>query len=360
MTPRPVAYALLVTAVVLALLEALAHTPARLAEPAPIVLLAVTGVAAAWGRTAALWSAGLVVLHALATLGLAGPPTSSTSAAIVRVALLAVIAPALGVLAGTLRDRARRLEADRLREATAQADTLLTALATQRRTEASLREVERRYHLLFERNLAGIYRTTRDGRVLEANDAFARLLGVSRQDVLAMSAREFYVDAADREALLASVRPGAAVSNRQVQWRRADGRTIWVLVNMAEVADGDGTHLEGLVIDVTDRHRAEGAEREVAALQSVARLANAASHEINNPLTALGANLELLRRKVGDDETAVRQIERALEASRRIAEIIARMARITRLEVAETWPGLPPILDLERSSETPPPEAGRD
>ena len=33
------------------------------------------------------------------------------------------------------------------------------------------------YRLLFQRNLAGLYRSTASGKILECNEAFARILG---------------------------------------------------------------------------------------------------------------------------------------------------------------------------------------
>src|SRR6185503_11009695 len=46
-----------------------------------------------------------------------------------------------------------------------------------REREAQLRRSEERYRLLFERSFVGIFRTGRDGVVLDCNDAFARILG---------------------------------------------------------------------------------------------------------------------------------------------------------------------------------------
>ncbi|HEY2094731.1 MAG TPA: GAF domain-containing protein [Thermoanaerobaculia bacterium] len=44
---------------------------------------------------------------------------------------------------------------------------------------------EARYRMLFERNIAGVFRTTRDGRILDCNSAFANALGyTSREDLL--------------------------------------------------------------------------------------------------------------------------------------------------------------------------------
>ena len=57
------------------------------------------------------------------------------------------------------------------------------------RAEAELRESEARYRLLFERNLAGVYRSTTDGRLLDCNDALAAIYGYgSREEALAQPA----------------------------------------------------------------------------------------------------------------------------------------------------------------------------
>src|SRR5881409_794087 len=132
---------------------------------------------------------------------------------------------------------------------------LEAALAERRRAEESLRA-------LFDRNLAGMFRSRRDGRVLECNAAFVRLLGYrSREEVLACNAKEFYLDAKDRERLLRLLRPGAVVTNEELQLRRADGIPLWGLVHLREVADGPSTYLEGIIIDITDRKIAELAGR---------------------------------------------------------------------------------------------------
>jgi GAF domain-containing protein len=89
-------------------------------------------------------------------------------------------------------------------------------------------------------------------------------------------------------------------------------------------------------------------------LRAVARLANAAGHEINNPLAVLVAHLEILARRTSGDER--QRVERMLAATTRIAEIVGRMTQITRLEDVDAPPSLPPMLDLRRSSEQSPPD----
>jgi diguanylate cyclase (GGDEF)-like protein/PAS domain S-box-containing protein len=114
---------------------------------------------------------------------------------------------------------------------------------------------EARYRLLFERNLAGVYRTGADGRVLDGNDAFARILGyASREELLAGSAEDFYFSAKDRERIIQLLREQRQVTNFEQRMRRRDGTEIWVLEN-ATLLEGD--ILEGTILDITDRKRAQ-------------------------------------------------------------------------------------------------------
>ncbi len=106
-----------------------------------------------------------------------------------------------------------------------------------------------------------------------------------------------------------------------------------------------------LFVDVVERERRDAAEREAAALKSVAALANAAAHEINNPLTAVVGHLDLLAQQLPAGTTEAEWVKRGRDASMRIAEIVARMRHITRLETVEPHGPLPEILDIEKSSE---------
>ena len=77
-----------------------------------------------------------------------------------------------------------------------------------REIDRGLRASEARYRLLVDRNLAAIARTRRDGAVLECNDAMVRLLGcASREEVLGMSASQFYADPARPRAARVGLRP---------------------------------------------------------------------------------------------------------------------------------------------------------
>lgn len=126
--------------------------------------------------------------------------------------------------------------------------------------EDALLASERRYRHLFERNLAGVYRNSLDGRILDCNDACARIFGYqSREDLLAQGAFDVYFDPSLRQTLLERLKKEGAITNLEVRLRRSDGTPVWVLENMTLINDDDGTptYLEGTLFDITDRKIAE-------------------------------------------------------------------------------------------------------
>lgn len=128
--------------------------------------------------------------------------------------------------------------------------------------ERVLHDSERRYRDLFERNLAGIYRSTRDGRILEFNAAFARILGYEPDALGTVNARDLYFTDADRDAVLEHLDRSPVLEGYECCLKRRDGRPVWVIENAALVDGPDGAGLEGSILDITDRRAVEEALRE--------------------------------------------------------------------------------------------------
>jgi len=108
--------------------------------------------------------------------------------------------------------------------------------------------------------------------------------------------------------------------------------------------------------DITEKKRTEAALRDAETVRSVASLAVATAHEINNPLTVVGGELQLLAREAESSWSS--RIARMLEALERIREVVLRMNQITRLVPAERQRHLPEMLDLGKSSGRTQPPAG--
>jgi PAS domain S-box-containing protein len=245
-------------------------------------------------------------------------------------------------------ERAERFDLARVAmlEAVAQQLALLMRSA---RLRAEALAAEARYHGLVEHVPIGIFRTTPSGQILDANPAMLELLKFKdRETLLGVNATALYVDPEDRERWH-QLRDAAGVTRDfHCELRTHDGGTVWVRLNARLVGAGEHEYWEGTVEDITSQRRADEAERRAETLRAVAQLANAAAHEINNPLAVIVGRLELLRRDLNTDQRG--RLAPIVEASKQIAKIITHMGRLTRLETLDDLPASP-MLDLRRSAE---------
>lgn len=129
-----------------------------------------------------------------------------------------------------------------------------------RETRQPPEEGEARYRLLVEQAPDGIFVTEDEGRFLDVNEAGARMLGYSRDEILARSIADIVVlEEIQRIPIeVARVAGGAMVTS---EWRllRKDGTTFPGEVVGRRLPDG---RLQGILRDLSERRRAEAALRE--------------------------------------------------------------------------------------------------
>ncbi len=117
---------------------------------------------------------------------------------------------------------------------------------------------EQRFRQLFERSLAGVYCTTLDGRLIDCNDACSRLLGyASRKEHLADAGPGSYLRSVDQEAFIAALKEQKKVTNFERRLRRKGDSTISVVENATLSQDENGNRIDGTLIDITERKRAQ-------------------------------------------------------------------------------------------------------
>ncbi|HKA35816.1 MAG TPA: ATP-binding protein [Thermoanaerobaculia bacterium] len=208
--------------------------------------------------------------------------------------------------------------------------------ADRRRAEEALRDSEQRYRRLFERNLAGVFRSTADGKMLECNLAFARIFGYeSPEELLAVPASELYVRPSDRAAALERIRREGTILGYETSLRRRDGSLAWILENVTLLPGEDGGPeiLEGTLIDVTERKRLEEQFREVQKMEAVGRLAGGVAHDFNNILTAILGYTDLLGASLSAANPLREEVEGIRNAAQRASALTRQLLAFSRRQV---------------------------
>ncbi len=133
----------------------------------------------------------------------------------------------------------------------------ITVLA---RDVSALRKNETRFTELFESLQEGIYITTPDGAIVDANPALVRMLGYdSKEELLKKKVSEIFIDRAERKIAKEQVESQPKIQGREITLVRKDGTSIVCLNTAAVVRDNSGRVLryQGALMDITERREME-------------------------------------------------------------------------------------------------------
>jgi len=223
------------------------------------------------------------------------------------------------------------------------------------RTTAELLQRELKIRRLVDANIIGIVIWSLEGQIIDANDAFLRMVGYDREDLHAGRIRWTDLTPPEfRDRNLQAVdelkRTGTTQPSEKEYFRK-DGSRVPVLIGRATFED-DGNQGVAFVLDVTERRRAEAAlrESEEALRQSQMELAHAnrvatlgqltasIAHEINQPVAGMlsSAQAALHWLDGGDAKAARRSIERVIKDGTRTGEVISGLRGLVKKASSRT------------------------
>ena len=210
--------------------------------------------------------------------------------------------------------------------------------------QSALLDSERRYRRFFEHNIAGTYISTPDGRLLDCNSAFARMLGLSSVDeALAIDAASHYPDVHARRAFLDQLRAQRSVDRREEVLSRADGKVVHVIETAVGVFDPQGELIEihGYVIDDTERRQANEHLQLAQRMEAFGKMTGGIAHSFNNMLTAIMGSAQMIQAGVPADHPAHPKAVSIQQAATRAASLTRQLLAFSRQQALQ-----PKLLDL--------------
>jgi two-component system, cell cycle sensor histidine kinase and response regulator CckA len=222
--------------------------------------------------------------------------------------------------------------------------------------EEALRESEARFRRLAESGIIGIVTADVHGSILDANDAFLKMIGYSREELLSGALR--WADLTPPELAHLNVRSVEQLEATGVAppWEtetfRKDGSRVPILVGAAML---EHPRSIAFTADLTERRRAEEGRaraetalrqseeqlRQAQKMEAVGRLAGGIAHDFNNVLSVILSYSELIMMDLNPSEPLRADVREISKAARRAAGLTRQLLMFSRQQVVE-----PRVLDL--------------
>jgi PAS domain S-box-containing protein len=224
---------------------------------------------------------------------------------------------------------------------------VITDITEQKQAEAAWRASEARYRTLFEYAPDGIVIADMEGRYLDANPAICRMLGYSREEMVARSVVDVVVPEEISHVAPAFAEVDAGIDHhREWQFRREDGSVFAAEVTATQVPND---LVMGMVRDITERKQAEEKihqlntelEQRVADRTAELEVTNkeleafsySVSHDLRAPLRAVNGFAEIVLQDFGSQlpEEGKCHLERICKGGQQMGELIDDLLAFSRL-----------------------------
>jgi PAS domain S-box-containing protein len=234
---------------------------------------------------------------------------------------------------------------------------MLTDCSRQRQDQAALQQSETRFRRLADSGIIGITIHDLTGNIHEANDAYLKMIGYSRDELLRGDIR--WADLTPPDVGHLSIRAGKQLEASGVAppWEtesfRRDGSRVPILVGVAML---EYPKCIAFVADLTERKQAEAARwraeellrqnedqlRQAQKMEAVGRLAGGVAHDFNNVLSVILSYGELILSDLKTGDPLRPDIEEIHKAASRAAGLTHQLLLLTRQQVVE-----PMVIDLD-------------
>jgi PAS domain S-box-containing protein len=226
-------------------------------------------------------------------------------------------------------------------------------ITERKRAEQALRTSEERWRSVFETSTVAVATSDIKRGYTSANRALQQMIGYTQEEILQLDPLDLiHEDDRPRTAeLVAEMLSGCRQSYQiEARYHRKGGEIIWVSVYCSHVPGTDmvSDFYQSIIVDITERKRAEGEAREserryrevqmelahANRLATMGQLTASIAHEVNQPIAATVVNaeaaLQWLDRRPPDLEEVRDALAGIVKDANRAAKVIGRIRALIR------------------------------
>ncbi|MDC7224699.1 MAG: PAS domain S-box protein [Spirochaetales bacterium] len=208
-----------------------------------------------------------------------------------------------------------------------------------RRIEEALDRSEKRYQSILQTSLDGFLRSDGEGRILEVNRAYCRMLGYKEEELLNSYIHHLEaIDSQEEVKARIEVMKQRGYDQFESALRSSSGRLIDIELMIQYREEED--QFVCFAKDITEKKQVAEQLRQSQKLEALGSLAGGIAHDFNNILTPVMGMAELILEESPYREDIRDRAEHILKASKRGAELVRQILLFSRKGTGEIRPVL--------------------
>jgi two-component system cell cycle sensor histidine kinase/response regulator CckA len=226
-----------------------------------------------------------------------------------------------------------------------EADLVVAQDVTARReNERKLMQSEERFSKSFRCCPMPVTISTRaEGRYIDVNEGFVKMLGYESHEVIGRTAHELgvWVVPEQRRALVERLTQSGRISGLDCQFRTKSGEIRDTQVFAELITLSDTSCILGITIDVTEAKRLQEQYLQAQKMEAVGRLAGGVAHDFNNMLSVIMGYCDMSSELLDPESRVLNSIHQVRKAAERAADLTRQLLAFSRHEVLH-----PSVLNL--------------
>jgi two-component system, cell cycle sensor histidine kinase and response regulator CckA len=215
---------------------------------------------------------------------------------------------------------------------------LVHDITDRQKAEERLRQSEERFSKAFRSSPFGvIIATVSEGRIVDANPAYLKMVGYAWEDVIGRTVGELnlWTDVQKRELMSqqsANEDPGKLF---EVRFQARSGEVKLVQFATERIQLNDVPCVLAIIYDVTESRRLEQQLRQAQKMEAMGRLAGGIAHDFNNLLSIIIGYCELSQEYLDENQPLGKHVAQIKKAGERAASLTRQLLAFSRQQVLQ-------------------------
>jgi len=206
----------------------------------------------------------------------------------------------------------------------------------------ALKKAEKKYRDIFENAYEGIFQSTPEGRLINANRSMAKIFGYDSPDqmisLITDIATQCYAAPNENSIIFEDFLEKDQLINIERKFKRKDGSFFWGLESVRAVKDHHQElhYYEGTIVDITERKKREKAEKERVAeeiaIKAKSEFFANMSHELRTPLNSILGFSQLMRHRENVSPEYAEHLDTIIKSGEHLLTLINDVLTMSKIE----------------------------